>query len=247
LAGASLAAGAINSVAGGGSFFTFPALVFTGMPSIAANATSTVALWPGTVAGAGAYRRDVFRERRHLPWLAGVSLAGGLLGALVLVRTPQAAFDRLVPWLLLGATLIFAFGDKITSWLRGIEAAAGRPARIGFWSGAIQFLIATYGGYFGGGAGMLMLAMLSLSGLTDIHAMNGIKTLLNAALNAVAIATFVVAGLVQWPQAFVMMAGAVAGGYGGACFARRTDPRRVRRFVIAAGLAISACFFARLY
>jgi uncharacterized protein len=245
LFGASLAAGIINSVAGGGSFFTLPALIFTGMPSVAANATSTMAVWPGTMASVGAYREDVYRERRRLPWLLGISIVGGLIGAIILLRTPQADFDRVLPWLLLAATAIFTFGGPFTRWLRGREAAGQPEAKIGFWSGLTQFIIAVYGGYFGGGAGMLMLAMLGLSGMTDIHAMNGIKTLLSATLNLVAIVAFVFAGLIAWPQAGVMMIGAIAGGYGGAFFARKMDPRIIRTFVIIVGVGMTIYFFLR--
>lgn len=237
-----VAGGAINSVAGGGSFFTFPALVFTGMPSIAANATSTMAVWPGSLASVVAYRDDVRAARRHLPGLLAMSLAGGLVGAFVLLRTPQPVFDRLLPWLLLFATAVFAFGGRFTAWLKRREQAG---ARVGAVSWLLQFFIATYGGYFGGGMGLMMLAMLTLAGLTDIHEMNGIKTVLASALNAIALVAFIWAGLVQWPQASVMIVGAVVGGYGGARLAKRVDPAVVRGTVIAVGLLLTAWFFWR--
>jgi uncharacterized protein len=239
-----VAGGAINSVAGGGSFFTFPALVFTGMPSIAANATSTMAVWPGSLASVAAYRDDVRAARRHLPGLLAMSLAGGLVGALVLLRTPQPVFDRLLPWLLLFATAVFAFGQKFTAWLKRHETP-GAPGRVGALSWTLQFLIAIYGGYFGGGMGLMMLAMLTLAGLTDIHEMNGIKTVLASALNAIALVAFIWAGLVQWPQASVMIVGAVLGGYGGARLAKRVDPAVVRGVVIAVGCLLTAWFFGR--
>lgn len=242
LFGSAVAAGAINSVAGGGSFFTFPALIFTGLPSIAANATSTMAVWPGSVASMSAYRDDIRRERRHLPGLLAVSLLGGLLGAGVLLRTPQPVFDRVLPWLMLFATLVFAFGNQVVAWVTGHRPAG---VRVNAVSWLLQLAIATYGGYFGGGMGLLMLAMLNLAGLTDIHAMNGIKTLLAVVLNGVALAAFVWAGLVAWPQASVMIVGAVLGGYGGAAGAKRVDPRIIRGIVIASGLALTAWFFWR--
>lgn len=242
LFGSAVAAGAINSVAGGGSFFTFPALVFTGLPSIAANATSTMAVWPGSIASMGAYRDDIRRERRHLPGLLLVSLLGGLLGAFVLLRTPQPVFDRVLPWLMLFATLVFAFGNRVVAWLTGRRPAG---ARVNAVSWLLQFAIATYGGYFGGGMGLLMLAMLSLAGLTDIHAMNGIKNLLAVALNGIALLAFIWAGLIAWPQALVMIVGAVLGGYGGAVYAKQVDPRVIRGFVIVFGLALTAWFFWR--
>ena len=241
---AAVAGGALNSVAGGGSFFTFPALVFTGMPSIAANATSTMAVWPGSLASVVAYRDDVRAARRHLPGLLVVSLLGGLVGAVVLMKTPQPVFDRLLPWLLLFATAMFAFGQKFTVWLKRHEAP-GAPGRIGAVSWTLQFLIAIYGGYFGGGMGLMMLAMLTLAGLTDIHEMNGLKTVLASALNAIALAAFVWAGLVQWPQASVMIVGAVLGGYGGARLAKQVNPALVRSVVIVVGSLLTAWFFWR--
>jgi uncharacterized membrane protein YfcA len=244
LLGSSLAAGLINSVAGGGNFFTFPALIFSGLPSIGANATSTMALWPGTMASVGAYRDDIRRERRLLPRLLVMSAIGGLVGAIILVRTPQATFDRLLPWLLLTATLLFAGGNTLTQWLRQREQ--GRDsARISLVTCGVQLLIATYAGYFGGGASMLMLAMLSLSGMTDIHAMNGIKTLLSGTQNLVALGVFITRGIIFWPDALLMMGGAIAGGYGGAFFARRANPAVIRRIVIAVGGIMTVYFFLR--
>jgi uncharacterized membrane protein YfcA len=245
LFGSSLAAGAVNSVAGGGSFLTFPALVFTGVPSIAANATSTMAVWPGSVASVGAYRDDIRRERRILPGLLAVSLIGGLLGAFVLLRTPQRTFDRLLPWLLLTATLIFAFGGQVSRWLRAHAVRTGRASAVAILTWAIQLIIATYGGYFGAGIGILMLAMLSFAGMTDIHAMNGIKTVLGTALNAMALLAFIWARLIVWPQALLMMTGAIVGGFGGAYLARRASPRVIRALVIGIGAAMTVYFFAR--
>jgi uncharacterized protein len=245
LFGAALAAGAINSVAGGGSFLTFPALVMTGMPSIAANATSTVAVWPGSVASVGAYRDDIRKNRALLPGLVTVSVLGGLIGSFVLLGTPQRIFDLILPWLLLTATLIFMFGAKLTAWLRGRPHPAGAPARVSWLSWGVQLFIATYAGYFGGGAGLLMLAMLSLAGMTDIHAMNGIKTLLGATANLIAIFVFIWAGKIVWPQALLMAVGATAGGYAGAYFARQVNPKYIRWLVIAVGFGMTGYFFTR--
>jgi uncharacterized membrane protein YfcA len=245
LLGSSVAAGLINAVAGGGNFFTFPALIFSGLPSIGANATSTMALWPGTMASVSAYREDIRRERRLLPRLLVMSAIGGLIGAVILVRTPQATFDRLLPWLLLTATVLFASGNTLTQWLRRRRPEREDSARITLAACAVQLLIAVYAGYFGGGASMLMLAMLSLSGMTDIHAMNGIKTLLSGTQNLVALAVFISRGLVSWPPALLMMVGAIAGGYGGAYFARQADPRAVRRLVIGVGAVMTGYFFLR--
>lgn len=242
---AAVGGGALNSVAGGGSFLTFPMLLFVGVPPIPANATSTVALWPGTVASATAYRNEIRAERPRLLALSLVSLLGGFLGARLLLSTPQETFEDMIPWLLLAATLVFAFGGSIVSRLRARRADAGpqrdRPHRV--LGLVVQFVIAVYGGFFGGGIGILMLAALSVTGMQHIHAMNGLKNWLGACINGIAVVTFIVAGAVLWPQAVVMVTGSVAGGYGGASLARRIAPAHVRRFVIGVGVAMTAYFF----
>jgi len=243
--GAALAAGIINSVAGGGSFFTFPALVMSGMPSILANATSTVAVWPASIASVGAYRDDIRKERQLLPGLLMVSMLGGLIGSLVLLWTPQPVFDHILPWLLLGATLLFIFGARIAAWSRGRPHEPGAPAHAGWGIWTVQLAVAVYNGYFGGGAGFLMLAMLSLTGLTEIHTMNGIRALLGATTNLIAIGAFVWAGKVVWPEALVMAVASSIGGYAGATLARRIDPALIRKLVIATGLGMTAYFFWR--
>lgn len=246
---AAVLGGTLNSVAGGGSFLTFPTLIFTGVPAIEANATSTVALWPGAVASIGGYRGAMRVERRLLLILSGVSLLGGVLGAILLLHTKQALFLKLVPYLLLLATLLFAFGGPLTARLRrrkGDHDEESSTFRLPLgWIIALQFVIALYGGFFGGGIGILMLATLTLMGMEDIHSANALKALLNACINGVAVITFIVAGAVFWGQAVVMIFGAIAGGYGGASIARRLDPTLVRRFVILVGLVMSAYFFVR--
>ncbi|MBP7145969.1 MAG: sulfite exporter TauE/SafE family protein [Acidobacteria bacterium] len=244
LFGAALLAGALNSVAGGGSFISFPTLIFTGVPPIAANATNTVALWPGAVASVGAYRRE-FRGAGLLLWvMALVSLLGGAAGALLLLKTPETTFVRVLPWLLLAATLIFALGPWLNERLRRARGNRPHPAGLVLAAAALgQVVISVYGGFFGGGIGMLMLAALSLVGMTNIHAMNALKTLLSALINGVAVVAFAVAGVVAWPQALLMIAGAVVGGYGGAWYAQKIDPRLVRRFVVLTGAAMTAYFF----
>jgi uncharacterized protein len=241
LVGAAFAAGALNSVAGGGTFLTFPSLLLAGVPPIEANATSTVALWPGSAASAVAYREELAHERRVLLVLGAASIAGGLAGALLLIHTPQETFALLIPFLLLGATLIFAFGGRIAPRAQAAPPAAARLAAIG----ALQFGTAVYGGYFGAGIGFLMLASLALMGMQDIHAMNGLKVVLGMLINGVAIVAFVLAGLVVWPYALLMVAGAIAGGYGGARAAKRVPRAWVRSFVIAVGVALTAYFFLR--
>jgi uncharacterized protein len=239
-------AGTMNSVAGGGSFISFPALIFTRVLPIPANATSTVALWPGTVASAGAYRKRFPKDFKILVEMLATSVTGGTLGAVVLLRTPQTTFMRFVPYLFLLATLLLIFGKQLATWVEATFKTSKQPR----WmmvvaSNFFQFLIALYGGFFGAGIGIMMLALLTLLRMEDIHAMNALKTLLNAAINGAAVVTFIAAGAVLWPQALVMLGGAVMGGYGGAHFAQKLDPLIVRRFVIAVGISMSLYFFLR--
>ncbi len=247
---AALFGGTLNAVAGGGSFFTFPALVFSGVSPIIANATSTVALWPGSIASVMAYRRELTRvERRLLLLLIGSSLIGGLLGAMLLLRTSQSVFVRLVPYLLLMATVLFAVSPSIIRRLsRSRKQKEGSmpytlPALVGVGLG--QLLISIYGGYFGGGIGILMLATLAFMGMESIHIMNGVKTLLAACINGVAVITFLVAGVLVWPQALVMIVGALIGGYGGAAVARKVEQKWIRFVVILVGSALTVYFFVR--
>jgi uncharacterized membrane protein YfcA len=271
---AALLGGMLNSVAGGGSFIGFPALILTGVPAINANATNTVALWPGVVASAGAYRRELAKQSGALLLiLGGTSLIGGVLGAVLLLRTPQQTFTLLIPPLLLIATVLFAVSPRLTALLRRRRPAAElRPAvadeaAVSLKKGTIAFsgsdrrlslpqllsvsffqlLIATYGGYFGGGIGILMLATLGLMGMENIHEMNGLKTLLAGLINGVAVLTFALAGAVFWPQALLMVVGAIIGGYGGAYYARKIDQRWVRLFVILVGVGMTVYFFTNVY
>jgi uncharacterized membrane protein YfcA len=240
LVAAAFCAGAMNAVAGGGSFLTFPALVFSGVPSIIANASSTVALFPGSFASAWAYRHD-FRnfERVSFRAMMAVSLIGGVAGALLLLFTPQRSFDAIIPWLLLAATLVFAFAPRITPILR-------RHVRIGPRTLVVtQLFVSVYGGYFGGAVGIIQLSVWALYGLTDLKAMNATKTLLSGSMNAVAVVCFVIAGKVWWPQTLVMLAGAVAGGWLGAHAARRVDQRYVRYAIIVISTIMTIVFFAR--
>jgi uncharacterized membrane protein YfcA len=243
---AALLGSTLNSVAGGGSFISFPALVVTGVPPIQANATSTVALWPGSLASIGAYRGALVMPRRQLLVLAGVSVVGGVLGALLLIHTPQRTFERLIPYLLLLATVLFALGNTIAARVRQLSTKLAVPpwlAAIGMIS--LQATIAIYGGYFGGGMSILILALLAVMGLENMHTMNAVKVLLASCINGVAVLTFIVAGVVAWPQALVMVAGAIIGGYGGAYIARRMEPHLVRRFVILVGCVMTIYFFVR--
>ena len=240
---AAFLAGTLNAVAGGGGFLTLPALIHAGVAPVVANATSTFAVWPGSVASAVAYRRDIKVSRTALLSFGGVSLAGGLVGAWLLVRTSDTSFMRLLPWLMLLAAGTFTFGDRLTGRHRARRGSDGHsvPA-IGV---LLQAAIAVYGGYFGGGMGIMMLATLSLAGMTDINEMNGLKAILGAAINGVAVVAFIAQGMVLWAPGLVMMAGAILGGYAGAAMARTIDRRFVRFFVMAVGWTMTIYFFLR--
>jgi uncharacterized protein len=242
---AALLGGIMNAVAGGGSFLTFPTLIVTGVPPIAANATNTVALWPGSIASVGAYRREV-RGAPHTLLLSSASLVGGGLGSVLLLHIPSATFARLIPYLLLLTTLLFAFSRPLAARFHKHQGEVREPSwRVLAGLTLAQLAIATYGGFFGAGIGFVMLAVFGLMGLDDMHVMNGLKMLLVSITNGVAVVIFVVARAVVWPQALFMLAGAIAGGYAGAAVGRRLDPRIVRRVVILTGCAMTLYFFAR--
>jgi hypothetical protein len=238
---AAVAGGAINSVAGGGSFVAFPALLFAGVPPVPANATNTIALWPGSLASVLAYRRELGDVKRELFPLAIAALLGGLGGSLLLLRTPEGTFVLLIPWLLLFATLLFTFGGAVARRLT-------HGARAPLWLAAIvQLAISVYGGYFGGGMGIMMLAVLTLLGMTHIHRMNALKNVLGALINGVAVVAFVIAGAVRWAPGVVMIAGGITGGYAGAAIARRMSPKYVRWVVMGIAWGMTTYFFVKTY
>jgi len=243
---AAIIAGTLNAVAGGGTFISFPALLTTGMPAVEANATNTVALWPGLAASTGAYLKRLNVPRRLLVPLLLTSVAGGLAGSLLLLKTPQHVFLHLVPWLLLGGTLLFAFGNNI----RAVAVKSHVVGDLGKMSwqaitvaSIAELFVAIYGGYFGAGIGFMLLGMLAAMGIQDIHAMGAIRTLLSVVINAVAVLTFILARAVFWPHCLVMIAGSMVGGWFGAHYAQKADPRKVRRVVIAIGVAMTAYYF----
>ena len=246
--------GGINSVAGGGSLISFPTLVVLGVDKIIANATNTAALWPGSIGSVWAYRADLAPQRRLLLTLLLPSFVGGLLGALLLTRTPPELFGQVVPVLVLFATLLFAGRDVFDRFARrnanATAALAGRDAasvtRAGrVWGFVFQLLVATYGGYFGAGIGILMLASLSVMGLRDIHKMNALKTALAFVINGVALVFFALNGLINWPLALLMGTGGLLGGYFGARYAKRMNQKYLRIFVVAMGLTAAAYMFAK--
>lgn len=247
LAAAAATAGAINSVAGGGTIVSFPVAVALGMPPITANATNAVALSPASIASAFAYRRELSQDRAVLRLFVPPAVIGAVIGALLLLLTPQKIFDSLIPALVFFTTLLL-----IAQNLRGAKAQLS-PAENAEWKVPqrpivaifLQLAIGVYGGYFGGGMGIMMLALLGRMGGTDIHRMNGVKSVLGAAINGVASIAFLIAGTVDGPAAAVMIVAAMAGGFGGAAVARKVRPLLVRWVVVVIGLALSITLAAR--
>ncbi len=242
--------GAVNSIAGGGTLLTFPALLGLGVPAIAANATSTVALWPGSFASMWGYRRELVGIERWAARLAVPSVAGGLVGAMLLRITPEDRFRALVPWLVFGATLLFAVQGPVMRWLKrrlNVTATASvtRPVTPTAAMLAGQFAVAIYGGYFGAGAGIVMLAVFGLMGLTNIHQMNGLKNINGICFNGVAAITFALLGLVNWPIALVMAIGSSAGGYAMSGLAQRVPQAWVRHAVTVIGVTSAIWLFMR--
>lgn len=242
--GAAFLAGAINSVAGGGTLVSFPALIWLGLNSVTANATSTVAIWPGTVGSMWGYRRELRTAEPRFRVLIAPSLVGGITGALLLRWTPLALFDRMVPFLILFATLLFMAQEPVQRKL-GTAGAAHQSAKWLVGGLLFQLAVGIYGGYFGAGIGILMLAALSILGLQDIHEMNSLKVVFGGTINGVAAAYFIWARMVYWPDVMIMAVGAVAGGIGGAGAARRIGRTAVRRIVIAIGFGMALSLFVR--
>src|SRR5580700_5261686 len=242
---AAFLAGVINSIAGGGTLVSFPTLIWLGLPSVTANATSTVAIWPAAVSSMFGYRRELSTAAPRMLVLVIPSLIGGIAGALLLRVTPAALFDALVPFLILFATLLFMAQEPIQRRLKTANAGAHTSSR--WLAGAMlfQLFVALYGGYFGAGIGILMLAALSILGLSDIHQMNGLKNFFALCINGVAAIYFMFAHMVEWPYVLIMAIGAIAGGVGGAGLARRLGRTVMRRVVIGIGFAMSVSLFLK--
>jgi uncharacterized protein len=245
--GAAFIAGIINSVAAGGTLLTFPTLIWLGLPSVTANATSTVAVWPGTLGTLWGYREEVRTASPRMLTLIFPSLVGGIVGAVLLRLTPTSTFDALVPFLILFATVLFMLQEPVQRRLKSRDAIRHESWR---WLAGVmlfQLAVAIYGGYFGAGIGILMLAAMGVLGLTDIHQMNGLKALFGGSINGVAAAYFIWARMVYWPDVVIMAIGAIAGGYGGARLARRMGGTAVRRIVIAVGFGMALSMFLKLF
>lgn len=246
LLGTAILAGAVNGIAGGGGLLVFPMLLLTGLEPLTANATNAAAMWVGTVSSAVAYRQE-FRAHSPTLWrLTLVSVLGGLIGAGLLLRVSSDDFAQLIPYLLLGATLLFALGQPFVKRLGYQDQRFSKISNGANVSGYLciaQGAIATYGGFFGGGMGILMLAVLRLTGVGSIHTQNAFKVWLAICINAVAVTQFAIAGIIAWPQTLLMAMGAALGGYGSALLARHVPTLWIRTAIIAVGLGLSLYFF----
>jgi len=255
---ASMLAGALNAMAGGGSFLSFPALLGTGILPIPANATNTVALWPGQFASIAAYWDDLKHNVRLLVPLGTAALLGGLAGGIVLLRTGQATFLHLVPWLLLVAALLFAASNPISKWLQrraaerkraheasGASLPASRLSLVPLFVGMV--LVCFYIGYFGAGAGFLVMSLLAIFGVEEINQINALKVVTTCLANGIAVVTFIVEKQVVWKFCLLMMVTAAVGGYFGGRYSRRVDARMMRMAVVAIGLGMAAYFFWKEY
>lgn len=228
--------GAVNAVAGGGTFLVFGALTFAGLPPIAANATSSIVQFPGYVTSTLAYKREILRSWESALVLAALSVSGAALGAVILLKLDNASFRLLLPWLLGGATLLFALGPVLRPEVRIEQVSATLPGSLG------QFITAIYGGFFGAGMGIMMLAVLGLTAGGGYHHLNALKNLLAMLIAAVAILVFVAGGVVSWPQALIMIPAGAAGGYFGVWLAKRVPRALMRLFVILAGGVLTAYY-----
>jgi len=244
---AAFLAGAINSVAGGGTLISFPTLLWLGLPSIAANATSTVAIWPGSLGSIWGFRRELTQTEKPVRLLAIACLLGGAAGAILLRITPASLFDRLVPFLILFATLLFTVQAPIQAKLRERSTRAPGTAISIPGAAVVLFLVAVYGGYFGAGAGIMMLSALSILGMTDILMMTALTSFYSLCINGVAALIFISADMVYWPYVLPMAVAATIGGYGAAGIARKIGRIAVRRFVMAVGFTISAVMLVRAF
>ena len=237
LVSASFIAGIINSIAGGGSFLTFPALVFSGVPTIAANATSAVAVFPGYLSGALGFSKELKKyPKSKFLLLIILSIMGGIGGSLLLLITPASVFSYIIPWLLGFATLLFAFGDFVGKWAKKNSNSNGITGNLA------TLIVCIYGGYFNGGLGIVLLALFSTLGLRDIHLMNGLKNIMSFALSAASVVTFAIAGIVFWQQAIIMMIAATIGGYFGVVVARKLSKNTIRIIIVLIGLIMTIIF-----
>jgi uncharacterized membrane protein YfcA len=248
---ASFLAGALNAMAGGGSFLSFPALLGVGVPPIQANATNTVALWPGQFTSIAAYWQDLKANLRLVFPVCSAALLGGVLGAIVLLHTGQATFMALVPWLLLLAAGLFAVSGPVSAWLRRNRGSVSgdepnpNPSLVPLWIGVV--MVCFYIGYFGAGAGFLLMSVLAVFGIQNINQVNALKVIATTTANGIAVVTFIVEKQILWKYCLLMMIAAALGGFLGARYSRGLDPRFMRMLVVAIGLGMAAYFFWKQY
>lgn len=257
---AAFGGGVMNALAGGGTFLTLPALVFIGVPAKVANATSAVALWPGTIASAIGYLPEI-RQQPGRNLLFVISLIGGFVGAFLLLKTEETVFARMIPWLMLLATILFGMGSRITRWLARSEAGGESPRITSFFSVAILLAVAVYGGFFGAGMGILMLAALAMLGMEDVHKMNGLKNGLVTAINGIAVVAFTTADvapmpsfvpweadkILLWPHIIVMTVGSIVGGIAGVKLAKALPDAVMRGIILLIAGSLTAWFFNMTY
>jgi uncharacterized membrane protein YfcA len=238
-------AGALNAIAGGGTFFTFPVLLLLGIPPIIANTTNKVGIAIASISGVAGFWPEVKRIRPLLPLFIATALTGSLLGSLLLLITPPQRFEEMVPWLMLGATLLFAFGARFARVISGLRNRAPRPeGEINRPLAAIgQTLIGVYGGFFAAGMGILMMALYATSGMKEIHEMNALKSVAGLAINLISAAVFLAVGIVDWSVAIILIGGALIGGYSGATLSKRLSPAVIRGFIVVYGAAMTVVFF----
>ena len=244
---AGIAGAAANAVAGGGTLITFPAFMSTGIAAVLANTSNAIAIWPGRLLSIASYRREIERQRDRAIWTGAACLLGGLAGAMLLLRSGDKSFLLAVPWLILAATLLFVFDGPITRRF-GANVGTSRPSRRAMLGLSVPlFLCSVYGTYFGGGIGVIMMPILSLTGVKDMQELNGLKNLMVTAIAGVGVVSYLIAGAVTWPGTLAMMTGAMIGGYLGGMLARRVRADVLKKVVIMFGFVIAAYYFDKVY
>jgi len=240
--------GVLNSIAGGGSFITFPALLFVGVPPISANATNTFASCSGYLSGAYAFRKDLQVHKNDLPKFVLISLLGGIAGAWLLLQTPESLFHEAIPWLLLFATLLFIFGEQLNKTLKQLASHHQYISSIGSLLLLFMLLgVCLYGGFFNAGLGIIILSYLALAGYTNLNAMNGLKLLISSFVSLIAITLFIYDGIIVWSEGIIVLLGTLVGGYVAAHISRQVPQTYVRTFVIFASISITIYFFYDIY
>jgi uncharacterized membrane protein YfcA len=248
LLGAGFLGGVLNSIAGGGSFITFPALIFVGVTPISANATNTFSSCAGYLSGAYAFRKDIFTHKKELPKLIIISLIGGTIGAWLLLKTTESLFREAIPWLLFFATTLFIYGNKINIMLKQFASHKKHAISIGsFLLVLVLLAVCIYGGFFNAGLGIIILSYFALAGYLDINTMNGLKLLVSSSVSIIAITIFVYNDAIAWYQGITVLLGTLIGGYYAANISRHLPQGYIRSFVILVSCSITVFFFFDTY